>query len=120
MKKSNSIKILIATLFIFTLLSIYSKNEVKATEIEMDNLPEPIPLKIVTREELDRADQRQRMNSENIIIEYDHETGETREINMEDLKPNKKAIEVLTRFYNKFYDVYEEFEWVLNILKENK
>lgn len=55
-------------------------------DVEVSNLPEPIPLKVVTREDLNRADQCQRMNEENIIIEYDRETGKTREINMGDFK----------------------------------
>lgn len=39
-------------------------------------------------------------------------------INIEELKPNKKEIEVLTLFYNKFYDLYDEIVDD-NFLKEN-
>lgn len=98
MNKSNSIKLLIAILFIFILLSLHLKSEVRATEIEMDNLPEPMPLKIVTREDLDRAEKRQHINSESIIIKYDRETGESLEINMGDLKQSSVEANIFENF----------------------
>lgn len=39
-------------------------------------------------------------------------------VNIEELKPNKKEIEILTLFYNRFYDLYDEIVDD-NFLKEN-
>lgn len=83
MKKS--IKFFIFTVLGIAVLTTCFTNETKATEVMTNNHYKIDLNEIVTEEELLES---QNINAETKIMEYDSSTGETREVNMEELRQN--------------------------------